>query len=170
MIDKKWLREKYWKEGLSHREIAKLVNSSPSSVCRLMKKFSIKMRGPGMLGINHSEETKKKIGALLKGSIPWNLGKKHTRKSKKKMSELKKGENHPRWKGGLSRYYGTIAHRVWEEHWNQKVPKGYLLHHIDENRRNNDICNIPLLTLSFHTGLHNRKRGGNNDKYSRSIR
>lgn len=134
--DKDWLGQKYWKEGLSQRDIAKLLNTSQSSVRLLMKKFNIKARR------NHSEATKQKMrGARLKN----NLG------------AIKKGENHHLWKGGSRAYYQRIAHRVWEEYWRQKVPEGYLLHHSDRDRRNKDICNLALLTRSFYMNLHRKE-------------
>jgi hypothetical protein len=38
-----------------------------------------------------------------------------------------------------------------------EFPKGYVIHHIDENRLNNDISNLQLLTRSEHQKLHNNK-------------
>lgn len=35
-----------------------------------------------------------------------------------------------------------------------EIPKGYCVHHIDGNKKNNDISNLSLMTLSGHTKLH----------------
>ncbi|MCK4384688.1 MAG: HNH endonuclease [candidate division Zixibacteria bacterium] len=131
---KEWLEKKYWEEGLSQDEIAVLINRSPSSVRNLMKKFNIKTRGPGMSGRDHSE------------------------KAKQRMREVKGGDKNPRWKGGDEHYWGKIARNAWEEHWREKVPAGYIVHHSDENIKNNNICNLALLTVSFHMKLHRRKK------------
>ena len=47
-----------------------------------------------------------------------------------------------------------IARDVWEEWWNQGVPKGYLIHHVDENPHNNEITNLALVTYTFHIKRH----------------
>lgn len=36
-----------------------------------------------------------------------------------------------------------------------EIPKGYVVHHIDGNKHNNDIDNLALLTVSGHSKLHN---------------
>lgn len=139
-----WLEKKYWEEGLSQSEIAKLINSSQSSVQRWMKKFNIKARKPslGWVGRIHSKKTKQKMrGARLKNNP----------------GAFKKGEI-GNWKGGKRTYYGSIARAVWEEYWREKVPDGYCIHHVDRNIKNNDICNLALLTPSFHMKLHRRTR------------
>ena len=42
---------------------------------------------------------------------------------------------------------------VWEQH-NGVIPKGYHIHHIDENKLNNDIKNLELMTESDHHKYH----------------
>jgi predicted GIY-YIG superfamily endonuclease len=46
----------------------------------------------------HTEETKKKLRALMKGRIPGNKGTNHTEESKVKISESLTGEKHPKSK------------------------------------------------------------------------
>jgi len=48
-------------------------------------------------------------------------------------------------------------HYVWEN-VNGKIPKGLHIHHKDENKLNNKINNLQLLTNSEHQKLHPRKR------------
>lgn len=57
-------------------------------------------------------------------------------------------------------YYGktngerTLLHRdVWEFH-KSKIPKGWDIHHIDENKMNNRIGNLECLPKSEHTRLY----------------
>ena len=39
-----------------------------------------------------------------------------------------------------------------------EVPNGYEIHHIDENKDNNDISNLQVLTKAEHKALHNKRR------------
>ena len=39
-----------------------------------------------------------------------------------------------------------------------KIPEGYVVHHIDENKLNNTCLNLQLITRSKHQRLHNKKR------------
>ena len=44
---------------------------------------------------------------------------------------------------------------VWEK-YNGTLPEGYAVHHIDEDKNNNDISNLMLLEKSEHSRLHGR--------------
>ena len=60
---------------------------------------------------------------------------------------------------------GIRLHReVWKSR-NGKIPKGYAVHHIDEDRANNDISNLDLLLRSEHTSLHQK---GHNRPFSQN--
>ena len=54
-------------------------------------------------------------------------------------------------------YYGGSTGRlhraVWEHH-NGPIPKGFEIHHIDENKDNNGIENLELMERSAHRRLH----------------
>lgn len=39
-----------------------------------------------------------------------------------------------------------------------EIPKGYCIHHIDEDKTNNSIGNLSMMTLSAHTRLHQLER------------
>lgn len=52
---------------------------------------------------------------------------------------------------------------VWESVTGKKLPKGWVLHHIDGNGRNNDISNLMPMTIGEHVSLHNRLRGTKDD-------
>ncbi len=78
-----------------------------------------------------------------------------------KMHEGRYEENHNCWKGGGRSHYYRQARKAWEEHWDIPVQEGYIIHHVDRNIKNNDICNLVLLTWSEHTKIHWRDRHAN---------
>lgn len=45
-------------------------------------------------------------------------------------------------------------HRAIWKFYNGDIPKGYQVHHKDENKDNNDISNLELLSASEHAKLH----------------
>lgn len=47
-------------------------------------------------------------------------------------------------------------HRAIWKHFKGEIPKGYHIHHIDENKENNDISNLELLSPSEHQKKHTR--------------
>ena len=61
-----------------------------------------------------------------------------------------------------------LHHLVWEKHYNKKVPKGYHIHHKDENKTNNDINNLQLMSASEHMKLHMSKR--NSPHYGKELK
>lgn len=56
---------------------------------------------------------------------------------------------------------GKRLHRYVYEQYYGEIPKGYQVHHIDENKDNNDISNLKLMTISEHMKLHMAKRDKN---------
>lgn len=51
---------------------------------------------------------------------------------------------------------GKLLHKlIWIEH-NGPIPEGYVVHHHDHNKLNNNINNLELMTLSEHTTYHNK--------------
>lgn len=51
----------------------------------------------------------------------------------------------------------TKLHRVVWEFYNGKIPTGYDVHHLDENRMNNHISNLSLRKASRHRSIHTKK-------------
>ena len=45
---------------------------------------------------------------------------------------------------------------VWE-YYNGKVPEGYVIHHKDFTKDNNDITNLQLMTRAEHTKVHKQR-------------
>jgi len=87
---------------------------------------------------------------------------------------FQKGVNHPNWKGGkiwvhgywyiwkpdhpFANCYGYIAeHRViYEEYYNCCLLPWIEIHHIDNNRSNNEISNLQPLTHKEHRFIHRK--------------
>jgi DNA-binding CsgD family transcriptional regulator len=67
----------------------------------------------------------------------------------------------PEWYSGpvSSSGWGKEHHIVWcAANGVTEVPKGYNVHHIDHDHRNNDPSNLMLMTHSEHTSHHNASR------------
>ena len=111
-------------------------------------------------------------GAFKDGHEPWNKNKKGLHLSIK--TEFKKGQKPKNYLSvgsltiridinGKSRQWIKIEEpNIWIEYskfvwikYNGKLPKGYLIHHIDENSLNDDINNLALLTRKAHFEIHN---------------
>ena len=144
-VEKNWLYQKYIIEELSTYQIAQICGmKSHVTIWNWLKKFNIKTRASG-------------------GTLLTMKGKKHTKETKDKMSKkakLRIGEKHTQWKGGKQTFHYGQARRVWEEYWREEVPDGYVIHHVDRDITNNNICNLALLTRSYHTKMHKRDGGG----------
>ena len=54
-------------------------------------------------------------------------------------------------------YFKIITlHRVVWTYFNGEIPDGYVVHHIDGDRNNNDISNLTIMTSAEHRKLHAR--------------
>lgn len=53
----------------------------------------------------------------------------------------------------INGYNIQYSRYVWEKH-NGEIPKGMLIHHIDEDKMNNDIKNLQMMTYKEHNLLH----------------
>ena len=80
----------------------------------------------------------------------------------------KKGMLHPSWKGGRtinSRGYIIIRidkkpiyehHYIWIQHNQMPIPEGFVVHHLDCDKLNNDINNLALIPKDTHYVMHGK--------------
>ncbi len=52
------------------------------------------------------------------------------------------------------RGYILRSHAIWWLYTSKMVPNGYVLHHIDRNRLNDQIENLQLMTIGEHVSIH----------------
>lgn len=57
------------------------------------------------------------------------------------------------------REFRCKTHQIfWEIANNKRIPKGYVLHHIDKDKTNNSLDNLRLMTRGDHMSLHHKGR------------
>jgi len=124
-------------------------------------------------GNKHAVGHKPNKTCFKKGQTPWNKDKKGTHFSPE--TEFKKGQKGITWmplgsitirtdKSNKQRRWIKIeepniwieyAKFIWIKH-NGKIPKGYLIHHIDKDTLNDDIENLALVTRKAHINIHRK--------------
>jgi len=99
--DKEWLIEQYNKTKSIYK-MANMAGCHPRTIHKWMCKHKIPMYG--MKWLNHSEETKKKIGSRVLEVNPTRMnGKKHSARTRTKMSLSRRGSKNGNWKGGVTK-------------------------------------------------------------------
>jgi len=115
-------------------------------------------------------ELNKRISKSLKGRFTKEknsfYGKTHSHNTKVFLSKINSGENNPAWKGGnyINGGYKVIyieegkhilEHRyIMEKYINRKLTSDEIVHHKDENKLNNSINNLKVMSQSEHKALH----------------
>lgn len=134
-------------------------------------KIGSKSWNKGKTGI-YSDETIEKMSEAK-------IGLKRDEETKKKISESSKGENNCKWKGDsyinkqgyviieTDEKEREVEHRyVMEKELGRKLDSDEIVHHVDENRLNNSISNLQIMSniehLQLHRELRRKKRKENN--------
>lgn len=66
----------------------------------------------------------------------------------------------PEWFEGMSHQGFSLEHQIVYCQYNDltKIPKGYIIHHKDEDKLNNDPANLELLSRAEHAILHKPRK------------
>jgi hypothetical protein len=124
-----------------------------------------------LIGNQFSKGNEPNVTSFKKGHKTWNKGLKGIHFSPE--TEFKKGQKGINWKevGSINCRIDKVNKKrqwikieepnIWIEYakfiWiknNGKIPKGYLIHHIDNDILNDDINNLALLTRKGHFEIH----------------
>lgn len=66
---------------------------------------------------------------------------------------------------------GQLLHRlIWEEHYQKSIPKDYVIHHINFNKKDNRIQNLQCVHKNTHLQFHNKmmdRNGENNSMFGK---
>lgn len=152
-LTKELLHQLYCEEMKSSVDIGKSYEVSPSTVCKLLKSYGIQARTPGQ------------------GSrdFAWkNVGKKREfsqeHREKLRAATLRHGEENAVGMSYKTDGYveytrgpnkGRLVHVVlMEQHIGRSLRRNEVVHHRDENKHNNDLDNLELMTRSAHARLH----------------
>lgn len=164
--NKDWLYEHYINKNLSGRRIANIYGYSADAVRKWIKKFKLTKPIPSYRNRDwlyqrywierlSTREIAKKCGCASSAISRWMK----INKIKARLWNyrgIQGGNGHSSWRGGVKSYWHRMGHKVWSDFWNQKVPSGYLIHHVDKDITNIDVSNLALVTSGFHAVIHER--------------
>lgn len=75
----------------------------------------------------------------------------------KHRTKTKMGLVHKNNKGYYRTSDNQLLHRkIWEEFYGEKIPEGYVVHHINEDVTDNRISNLTLMTHEEHLSHHHK--------------
>lgn len=156
---KEWLYQKYWKEELSMRAIAKICGMNYGKIRCLMWKLGIPTRT--RIEARNTERCLKLSSELMSGEKNPQYG--------------LRGERSPTWKGGrkidkngyvyLKKPFHSKASKdgyvaehifIWMNYYQKNIPLSHMIHHEDKNRQNNQIENLTLVNHREHTNIHKK--------------
>lgn len=176
-IDYDWLCDKYLDEELGVYQIAKLSNTSPSTVHRHLRKFGIPIREFG-IKLASSDTCPKCGGYKYKYSEVCNncksvgernpmYGRSHSPETIQKISEKATGRQNPKMRG--ANHPNWMGEYAEERSARQRAQRMYPLkpcevcgsekserHHFDENPYNNEPENIRFLCRKHHKHVHHK--------------
>jgi hypothetical protein len=134
------------------------------------KMSEIRLEKKERLGYLNSSETRKKMSEIHKKPRPWRKGIKFSEKHKKKLSLAKVGkyigEKCNFWRGGISfepysiDWTNTLKRSIRErDHYICQLCNqyGFVVHHIDYNKKNCNPNNLITLCIKCHPKTNNNR-------------
>ena len=131
---------------VSNEELGKLLpNKSALGIYKKAYKLGIR-KAPEIEFLNRSNSRKREKGSNWRGGV------KYTSKGYRMilLPEHKKAD---------SKGYVMEHIYVFEKETGISIPPNCCIHHINENKQDNRIENLCMMTHSAHTSYHNRERG-----------
>ena len=97
------------------------------------------------------------------------VGRKQSKETKEKRGIYRTGDQHPKWKGGISddgmgylrlnKGKKRIHRIVVEKSLGRVLSSNEIVHHIDGDKTNNNISNLQIVTRSEHCQIHKPRLG-----------
>lgn len=179
LIDKETLNDMYINKEMPMKKIADILNVSITSVFNYLNKYNIPTRD---WKTNFNMKGKKQSAYAIKRISEVHKNKHLSDKTKHKISLSHKGVfTNPSEYGGhekirsdgyISVYlpehpyssndgYVMKHHLVMEKYIGKYIENGFVVHHINHIRDDNQIENLQLMTFKEHAGLHMTERHKN---------
>lgn len=168
------LRDMYWVQGLSGRDIAAILGCTPAAVCMRMKASGIKARKR-----SGYPATEKMLAAWVENGKR-GKGRKMSAEAKAKLSLARTGSrlrddyefggHEKKRPDGYIRVFVpahpaaakdgyVMKHRlVMERHIGRYLRSGEVVHHINHKRDDNRLENLRLMTVHDHMSMHMKER------------
>jgi hypothetical protein len=145
------LKNLYWRNELSGREIARKLHVCQQIVYRLMRHYGIRRRSKKEAASTRRFQLK--LSHLTMGAKNPHYGKHHSDNTKAILSSQKLGAKNSRWRGGQLHTFNKQARNMWIK-YHGPLSRDQVVHHQDGTPKNNSLKNLVLLTNEYHVRLH----------------
>lgn len=149
-ITKEFIEKLYVQEGKSCLTIGKMIGKNAKAVSRYLKKFGIKSRPFSTKGLQT------RLGAVLSEEIRDKIRQSHlkngTQKHKHKGYIMVYKPNHPY----AQKNYVPEHRLIVEQEIGRYLESYEIIHHIDEDKTNNNLNNLQITTRAEHMTIHKK--------------